>query len=186
MNALTNVIAEINKINKKYKIIAIDGRCGSGKTTLGEQLKEKLDATLFHMDDFYLQKWQRTSERLKEIGGNVDYERFEAEVLEPVKNHHDVMYHRFNHDTFLPDDGELVHLKDIVIIEGSYATHPYFGHYYDLGVFCDIDKQKQMENIIKREGIIKAKDFKELWIPKEEAYFNKFHIEDGKLVIHCV
>lgn len=35
---------------------------------------------LSHMDDFYLQGRQRTYERLNEVGGNVDYERFAKEV----------------------------------------------------------------------------------------------------------
>lgn len=34
-------------------LVAIDGRCGSGKTTLGEYLKGQLDCNLFHMDDFF-------------------------------------------------------------------------------------------------------------------------------------
>ena len=36
------------------------------------------------MDDFYLQPHQRTTKRLREPGGNVDYERFETEVLQPL------------------------------------------------------------------------------------------------------
>lgn len=36
------------------------------------------------MDDFYLQPHQRTTKRLREPGGNVDYERFETEVLQPM------------------------------------------------------------------------------------------------------
>jgi hypothetical protein len=43
-------------------------------------LSEQPDATIFHMDDFYLQGRQRTYERLNEVGGNVDYERFAKEV----------------------------------------------------------------------------------------------------------
>ena len=57
-------------------LVAIDGRCGSGKTTLGEYLKGQLDCNLFHMDDFFLRMEQRTPDRMKETGGNVDYERF--------------------------------------------------------------------------------------------------------------
>ena len=33
-------------------IVAIDGRCGSGKTTLAAWLMEQFDGSLFHMDDF--------------------------------------------------------------------------------------------------------------------------------------
>ena len=67
-------------------ILAIDGRCASGKSTLGQELAEKWNASLFHMDDFYLQPHQRTEERLAEPGGNVDRERFLKEVLLPLRS----------------------------------------------------------------------------------------------------
>ena len=86
-------IAKINKIyqQKGHVTIAIDGRCGSGKTTLANKLKAYFDCHIFHMDDFYLQEYQRTQERYNEPGGNVDRERFKKEVLEPLKEHQDVL-----------------------------------------------------------------------------------------------
>ena len=48
-------------------LVAIDGNCGSGKTTLGEYLAQLFDCNLFHMDDFYLRVEQRTPERLEEV-----------------------------------------------------------------------------------------------------------------------
>ena len=41
-------------------LVAIDGKCASGKTTLGYYLKEYFNCNLFHMDDFFLQNYQRT------------------------------------------------------------------------------------------------------------------------------
>lgn len=48
--------AEEIRISETPLFIAIDGRCGSGKTTLGEALAKRLHASLIHMDDFYL-RW---------------------------------------------------------------------------------------------------------------------------------
>ena len=67
-------------------IAAIDGRCGSGKTTLAAWLMDQFDGNLFHMDDFYLRSEQRTPERLAETGGNVDYERFRRRWLPAGKS----------------------------------------------------------------------------------------------------
>ena len=55
------LIEKINKIyqQKGHVTIAIDGRCGSGKTTLANKLKAYFDCHIFHMDDFYLQEYQR-------------------------------------------------------------------------------------------------------------------------------
>ena len=54
-------------------IVAIDGNCTAGKTTLAGMLEEMYDCSVFHMDDFFLRPEQRTPERYAEIGGNVDY-----------------------------------------------------------------------------------------------------------------
>ena len=58
---------------EKPLLVAIDGRCASGKSTLAKDLQKQLDCNVIHMDDFYLQEHQRTTKRLREPGGNVDY-----------------------------------------------------------------------------------------------------------------
>ena len=65
---------------KDMILVAIDGKCTSGKTTLASKLAELYDCNVFHMDDFFLRPEQRTPERFAEVGGNVDYERFYKEV----------------------------------------------------------------------------------------------------------
>ena len=72
---------------KETVIVAIDGKCTSGKTTLASKLAEIYDCNVFHMDDFFLRPEQRTPERFAEVGGNVDYERFQEEVLHPQRVH---------------------------------------------------------------------------------------------------
>ncbi len=66
-------------------LVGIDGQCASGKTTLAGELSQRYDCNVFHMDDFFLRPEQRTPERMAQIGGNVDYERFQREVLVPLK-----------------------------------------------------------------------------------------------------
>ena len=65
-------------------LVAIDGRCAAGKTTLAASLQAQLGCNVFHMDDFFLRPEQRTPERLHQPGGNVDFERFLTEVLRPL------------------------------------------------------------------------------------------------------
>ena len=152
-------------------ILAIDGRCASGKSTLGQELAEKWNASLFHMDDFYLQPHQRTEERLAEPGGNVDRERFLKEVLLPLRSGQTVSYRRFDCGTFTFDPVRLVEPADIAIVEGSYACHPELRDLYDLRIFMDIDPGEQMRRILKRNGPEAAERFRTRWIPLEEAYF---------------
>lgn len=177
-------VRRLEKDTSKNRIaIALDGRCASGKTTLGYYLSEKFDANLFHLDDFFLQAHQRTAERLSEVGGNVDYERFKTEVLEPVLAGDTVEYRRFDCGSLQIAESIQISTKRINIIEGSYSQHPYFGDIYDLKVFTDIDEKSQMENIRRRNGEDKLKVFKERWIPKEEAYFEKFRIREQSDIV---
>ena len=77
MNSVVScILGEISKLNKSSVIIAIDGRCAAGKTYLASRIKEAVECNVIHMDYFFLRPEQRTSERLREPGGNVDYERF--------------------------------------------------------------------------------------------------------------
>ena len=166
-------------------LIAIDGKCASGKSTLGLYLKEKFDANLIHMDDFFLQKHQRTPERLAEVGGNVDYERFKTEVLVPLCGGGKVEYGIFDCSTLTIKERAELETKQITIVEGSYSQHPYFENPYDLRIFAEIDNESQLKNIRERNGEEKLKDFIERWIPKEEAYFKQFSVkEKSDVVIH--
>lgn len=45
----------------------------------------RLGCPLFHMDDFFLPPALRTPERYAAPGGNVHYERVEAELLRPLR-----------------------------------------------------------------------------------------------------
>ena len=70
--------------DKNPVLLAVDGRCGGGKSTIAEMLADRYAASVIHIDDFFLRPEQRTMERLKEPGGNVDRERFMQEVALPL------------------------------------------------------------------------------------------------------
>ncbi len=152
-------------------ILAIDGRCASGKTTLGTFLAGEWGASLFHMDDFYLQPHQRTAERLAEPGGNADRERFLSEVLLPLRKGETVSYRRFDCETLSFDPVRIIEPGKTAVIEGSYACHPLLRGLYDLRIFLDIDPEEQMRRILRRNGPEAAERFRTVWIPLEEAYF---------------
>lgn len=54
-------------------LVAIDGRCTAGKTTLAGLLQGKRSCNVVHMDDFYLPFAKRTPERMAQPGGNMDF-----------------------------------------------------------------------------------------------------------------
>lgn len=168
----------------KPLVIGIDGMCASGKTTLGYYLQQEFGGNLFHMDDFFLQDHQRTKERLSEVGGNVDYERFREEVLDRIVHKKPVLYRPFDCTVRKIQEGREVSYLPLNFVEGSYSLHPYFGEIYDLKIFLDMDKEKQMEMIRIRNGESMLQRFVSEWIPKENAYFEAFQIGRDCIQIH--
>lgn len=184
------VVAEIEHLlkveDKKVVLIAIDGKCCSGKSTLGSYLQKRFDCNLFHMDDFFLQNFQRTEQRLNEAGGNVDYERFSEEVLTPLLSCQPLQYRIFNCATRTIDKEYSIYPKKLNIVEGAYSQHPYFNNPYDLCFFLDIDDATQIENIRRRNGLEKLELFRTKWIPMENKYFEEYKIKEKSKVIKWV
>lgn len=160
---------------KAFVRIAIDGNCASGKSTLGECLRQIYDANLFHMDDYFLPFARKTPERLAEPGGNVDYERFWAEVASHRPG--EVLeYRRFDCVRQALDAPVCVPPRPLTIVEGSYSLHPTLRDAYDLKVFLAIDPERQSERILRRNGPEKHRRFIEEWIPLENVYFDALGI----------
>ena len=160
---------------KETVIVAIDGKCTSGKTTLASKLAEVYDCNVFHMDDFFLQTEQRTPDRFAEVGGNVDYERFQEEVLLPLKSGKAFSYCAFDCSTFTLAAPVAVAPKRLNIIEGTYSHHPYFGNPYDLKILLTVDEETQRKRILERPAFLHKRFFEE-WIPMENRYFDGFAI----------
>lgn len=180
------IIPLLKKIySANAKVISIDGRAASGKSTLASYLNRITGASVVHMDDFFLPPALRTEERLHEAGGNIHYERFIEEVLSEIRKGNEFTYTAF--DCSVMDYGEkrTVHPSPYVIVEGAYSCHPLFGDYADIKVFSDISPDEQMKRILLRNGEKMAEMFASRWIPMEEKYYKKFSIkEKADLILH--
>ena len=158
--------------------IAIDGVCGGGKSTLGQAIAKKYDCNLFHMDDFFLRSEQRTPERYAQPGGNVDYERFQEEVLEHLHDKAGLTYQPFDCSCMELGEMRLVPYRRLNIIEGAYSCHPYFGDIYQVRFFVDLPAEEQKARILARNGEEKYERFVNEWIPMENQYFDDYGIRE--------
>jgi len=175
---LNKIYSLVERNRNKRVIIAIDGRCGAGKTTLAQYLKEQTGATVFHMDDFFLRPEQRTAARLSTPGENVDHERFLSEVLEPLrKGALELPYQRFDCKSQSLQEAVIIRPGNLCIVEGSYSCHPSLVNIYDYRIFMTVSPNEQMERIIRRNGAEGAKMFESRWIPLEEKYFSVCTVE---------
>lgn len=160
---------------RKPRIITIDGPCASGKTTLVNDLRERIDFSLVSMDDFFLPPELRKEERFREKGGNVHYERFISEVITPLKEGKAFSYRKFSCASFSYSGEVAVSSGGLVIVEGSYALHPKFEPYWDISILLSIGSDEQIRRLTLRSPD-KIDMFIQRWIPLENDYFSSCDI----------
>lgn len=159
-------------------LLAIDGGSASGKTTLAALLAQRYGCPVFHMDDFFLRPEQRTPQRLAEPGGNVDWERFFSEVLQPLRQGGPASYRRYDCQTGQLLPPVLRQAGQLNVIEGAYSMHPELSALYDLSVFLAVSPEMQHRRILQREPAFKQQLFFRQWIPMETRYFQTFSIPE--------
>lgn len=158
-------------------LVAVDGRCASGKTSFAALCAQVFpDCNVFHMDDFFLPYEKRTPQRLAAPGGNVDYERAQAELFEPLSRGETVTFSRFDCASRALESPRAFPPRRLNIVEGSYSHHPVLAPYSGLKLFLTCSPAAQLSRLSRRAPE-KLADFQTRWIPMEEHYFKAFDIE---------
>ena len=175
---LTQTIASLLEAHPERPVlIALDGRCGSGKTTLAVQLAEQFPGSaVFHTDDYYLPPAQRIRNWAETPCANMDLTRLREEVLVPAQAGAAVRSRAYScrEGAYLPE--QCVPPAPLYILEGSYSHHPILAGFYDLKVFVTCSKKEQARRLQAREGE-RYENFVRRWIPLEEDYFAQCRIE---------
>ncbi len=162
----------------KPLVLALDGRCGSGKTTLAAALARQFPASItLHTDDFYLPPAQRVPGWEQTPCANMDLARLRDEALRPAHAGQPVPYRAYScrEGAYLPV--QQLAAQPLVILEGSYSHHPLLAPYETVRVFLTCSPAEQERRLRAREGERYA-NFAARWIPLEEAYFAKYRIAE--------
>ena len=160
-------------------VLALDGRCGSGKTTLANGLAAQFPGcTLLRTDDFYLPPARRSPDWAHTPCANMDLTRLRDEALRPAYAGQTVDYRAYScrEGAYLPP--VQLPAQPLVILEGSYSHHPLLRPYETLRVFVTCTKAEQTRRLQAREGARYA-DFAARWVPLEEGYFARYGIAES-------
>lgn len=174
------VIAHIEALlaERDHVLVAIDGPCASGKTMLAATVNKRFGGNVLHMDDFFLRPEQRTPERFAQLGGNVDRERFETEVLAPLFAGKTVQYRPWDCHSGDFAVSRTVEPARLTIVEGSYSMHPDLRGYYDCMICLAITPAEQLRRLEQRNPRM-LRRFVDEWIPLENRYFEETGTESA-------
>ena len=160
----------------KPALLAIDGRCGSGKTYLAALLAELFPCRVLHTDDFYLPPEQRPTDWQQRPAGHMDLGRLQQEILQPAQSGQTIVYRPYDCQQGRLLEPRRLPPAQLTVVEGSYSQHPQLAASYDLKIFLTINAAEQAARLQAREGDYYPA-FVERWIPLEELYLQACGIE---------
>lgn len=161
-------------------VLAIDGPCASGKSTLAGLLQERFGARVIPMDDFFLPRELRTPDRYAQPGENIHHERFLEEVgpyLGAGGLENPLPYRPFDCKAMDYGPVRVAPWAPLTVVEGSYSLHAALRHLYGISVFLTVESGEQERRILSREGPEGLQVFQSRWIPLENSYFEALHPE---------
>ena len=171
--------AALDQHPTKPLVLALDGRCGSGKTTLANALARQFPASVvLRTDDFYLPPAQRAHGWEQTPCANMDLARLRDEALRPAYAGQPVQYRAYSCREGAYQPAQELPTQPLVILEGSYSHHPLLTGYETLRVFVTCSKEEQTRRLQAREGERYA-SFAARWVPLEEGYFAKYQIAEN-------
>lgn len=163
MKFIDELVKKINDLPRKQKtlLIAIDGRGGSGKSTLSKQLKQALkDVTIVHLDDFAYPETPR--------------DRLLKQVILPIKANEIAKYQRYDWGTKQLAEWHEIIPGGIVIIEGVSTLHNVLNEYFDFRIWIECPPEVGFQRGLHRDkSVYKADTTNEWlnkWMPEEKKY----------------
>jgi len=156
-------------------VVAVDGPCGGGKSTLASRIAEQYGCGVVRMDNFFLPIDERKE------GKHMDFARLRGEVG-AILSGASKSYRAYSCKTREYSVVEVSPLP-FLLIEGSYSLHPEVGLDYDLLIFVQVEREVQLKRLLVREGEEGLARFCSMWMPREDAYFEKYALPNADCLV---
>lgn len=150
-------------------MIVIDGKSGTGKSTLAKQLAEVLDASLIKCDDFYaggdLSYWKTltTAEKNDRV---INWRRIKTEALVPLTSGKAASWKPFGSSKVVVSTP-----KSVVILEGAYSSRKELNDFVNFKILVETPEDLRENRIREREGSGYDEEWHALWKPAMDYYF---------------
>ncbi|MBZ5640691.1 MAG: hypothetical protein LAO51_18285 [Acidobacteriia bacterium] len=183
--AVETVVAEIRRRVRNGAlplVVAVDGRSGSGKSTVAELVAPRVRATIVPTDDFFAASipnfdWDvRTP--AQRASAAIDWRRLRTEAIEPLRAGQPAWWRAFDFGAGVRPDGSYAMQRDltvrspcpVVILDGAYSARPELADLIDFAVLIQAPAAVRHERLAARE----TPQFLELWHARwdeAEAYY---------------
>jgi len=175
------IVVEIQRRlqRKSLVLVALDGRSGTGKSTIAQAVAARVDASIVVSDDFYAggndDVWYGRSASEK-VAQGIDWRRMRKEVLEPLLANKPASWHPLD---FQPGSGwigwkeEFVMLEPapVILLDGIYSARPELADLVDVAVLIETDDLVRRKRLVVREGQDFMQRWHQLWDAAEDYYF---------------
>lgn len=177
---IEKAITTARRLAEKVKrpiLIAVDGRSGTGKSTIAQKIADELGGVKITADDFWVggsnEEWDTRTPKEK-VDMAIDWNRIRQEVLVPLLNNEPATWHPFNWET-----GEVLSSKSIhsesnpyIILDGAYSARPELEDIIDISILINVKDSLRRLRLKEREGEPYMQDWHTRWDVAEDYYFS--------------
>jgi len=159
-------------------LVAIDGRSGTGKSTLAKEVAERVNGVVILGDDFYsggsFEDWDKRSPKEK-ADLCIDWKRIRTEALEPLLSGKSASWHPFNWQTGkgLAEHFIKAQAACVIILDVVYSNRPELSDIVDLSVLVQLSDTVRRKRLKRRERGSFMVKWHQVWDEAEDYYFSQ-------------
>jgi len=165
-------------------LVALDGRSGTGKSTIAKKIAERLGGVGINADDFWAggsnEEWDKKIPKEKAETA-IDWKRIKTEVLEPLLSGSSATWHPFNWKAGKGLSSNVIQRNPspLIILDGAYSTRPELQDIIDISILIEVpDDVKRRARLAERENEEYMKDWHKRWDVAEDYYFSQVRQRD--------
>lgn len=193
VEGIAREIEEVKERLDRSVFVAIDGRSGSGKTSLAFALARRLrSAFAVQLDSYHVpvEAAYRLTPRIGQAGAMFDWRRFKFTVLHQLENQRDASVYWT--DLFSPRTAHhRIESGWTVVADGTFSTRHDMRDWYDLRILVECSSSTARQRLAKRDAALPAQwqaYIRDVWQPDEDRHIESLrdtrhdydHIVDGE------
>jgi len=160
-----------------WRLVAVDGVDGAGKTTFADRLARLVERPVVRasVDDFHRPRAARYRRGRESPEGfyldSFDYDRLVSALLEPFRSGAPFRRRAFDHRSDAPVDAPLEAAAPdaVLILDGLFLNRPELRHRWDLSILLDVPPEVASERLMTRDG----ERPRDRYLRGQELYFSR-------------